>query len=69
MKLTGDIRRDFEKVSAEYTQLKGRILEYQETIKELRRSLDKARESRKTQKTDYEQLLAENVFVNLKMTQ
>ena len=59
MKLTGDIRCDFEKVSAEYTQLKGRIQEYQETIKELRRSLDKARESKKTQKADYEQRLAE----------
>ena len=59
MKLTGDIRHDFEKVSAEYTELKSRILEYQETIKELRRSLEKARESKKTQKADYEQRLAE----------
>ena len=59
MKLTGDIHRDFEKVSAEYTQLKSRIQEYQETIKGLRRSLDEMRESRKTQKADYEQLLAE----------
>ena len=59
MKLTGDIRRDFEKISAEYTQLKGRIQEYQETIKELRRSLDKTREAGKTQKTEYEQRLAE----------
>ena len=68
IKLTGDIRRDFEKVSAEYTQLKGRILEYQETIKELRRSLDKARESRKTQKTDYEQLLAEKDAIIKELT-
>ena len=59
MKITGDIYRDFEKVSAEYTQLKGRIPEYQETIKGLRHSLDEARESRKTQKVDYEQRLAE----------
>ena len=42
IKLTGDIRRDFERVSAEYTELKSRILEYQETVKELRRSLEKA---------------------------
>ena len=59
MKITGDIYRDFEKVSAEYTQLKSRIQEYQETIKGLRHSLDEARESRKTQKVDYEQRLAE----------
>ena len=59
MKLTGDIHRDFEKVSAEYTQLKSRIQEYQETIKGLRQSLDKARESREAQKADYEQRLAE----------
>jgi len=59
MKLTGDIRRDFEKVSAEYAQLKGRIQEYQETVSELRRSLDKARESKKAQKADYEQRIAE----------
>jgi hypothetical protein len=59
LKLTGDIHRDFEKVSAEYTQLKSRIQEYQETIKGLRQSLDKARESREAQKADYEQRLAE----------
>ena len=59
MKRTGDIHRDFERVSAEYTQLKSRIQEYQETIKALRRSLEEARESRKTQKADYEQRLAE----------
>jgi len=59
MKLTGDVRRDFEKVSAAYTQLKSRILEYQETIKGLQRSLDNALESRKTQKADYEQRLDE----------
>ena len=59
MKLTGDIHRDFEKVSAENTQMKDHILEYQETIKGLRQSLVVARESRKTQKADYEQRLAE----------
>jgi len=59
IKLTGDIRRDFEKVSAEYTQLKSRIQEYQETIKGLRRSLDESRESKKAQKAEYEQRLAE----------
>jgi hypothetical protein len=34
MKLTGDIRRDFEKVSAANTQMRDRILEYQETQSE-----------------------------------
>jgi hypothetical protein len=68
IKLTGDIRRDFEKVSAEYTQLKGRILEYQETNKELRRSLDKARESKRIQKTDYEQRLAEKDAIIKELT-
>ena len=59
MKRTGDIHRDFEKASAEYTQLKSRVQEYRETIKGLRQSLDKARESKKTQKADYEKRLAE----------
>jgi hypothetical protein len=68
MKLTGDIRRDFEKVSAEYTQLKHRIQEYQETIKGLRRSLDEARESRKKQRADYEQRLAEKDAVIKELT-
>jgi hypothetical protein len=68
MKLTGDIRRDFEKISAEYTQLKGRILEYQETNKEPRRFLDKARESKSIQKTDYEQRLAEKDAIIKELT-
>jgi hypothetical protein len=59
MKLTGDIRRDFEKVSAANTQMKDRILEYQETIKRLRRSLTGAQESKERQKADYEQRLGE----------
>jgi hypothetical protein len=59
MKLTGDIRRDFEKISAENTQMKDRILEYQETIKGLRCSLAAARESKGKQKAGYEQRLAE----------
>ena len=35
MKLTGDIRCDFEKVTAENVKLKDRILGYQETISSL----------------------------------
>jgi hypothetical protein len=59
MKLTGDIYRDFEKTSAENKQMKDRILGYQETIKDLRRSLAEARNSKETQKVNYEQCLAE----------
>lgn len=68
MKLTGGIYRDYEKVSAAYTQLKGRIQEYQETIKGLRRSVDEARESRKKQKVEYELRLAEKDAVIKELT-
>jgi hypothetical protein len=68
MKLTGDIRRDFEKVSAENTQMKDRIFEYQETIKGLRRSLVEARASKEKQKADYEQRLSEKDAVIKELT-
>ena len=42
MKLTGDIRCDFEKVTAENVKLKDRILGYQETVSSLRHSLKTA---------------------------
>ena len=59
MKLTGDIRCDFEKVTAENVRLKDRILGYQETISSLRSSLKAARKSKDLQRADYEELLAQ----------
>lgn len=59
MKLTGDIRRDFDKVTAENAQLKDRILGYQEQIHDLRRSLNKTQKAKDNQKAAYEEQLAE----------
>ena len=59
MKLTGDIRCDFEKVTAENVKLKDRILGYQETISSLRHSLKTAQSSKDRQRADYEELLAQ----------
>lgn len=59
MKLTGDIRRDFDKVTAENTHLKDRILGYQEQIHDLRRSLDKMQKAKDSQEAAYEEQLAE----------
>lgn len=59
MKLTGDIRCDFEKVTAENVKLKDRILGYQETIGSLRHSLKAAQKSKDMQRADYEDLLAQ----------
>ena len=59
MKLTGDIRRDFDKVTAENTQLKDRILGYQEQIHALRCSLNAAQKAEERQKVAYEELLSE----------
>ena len=59
MKLTGDIRCDFEKVTAENIKLKDRILGYQETISSLRHSLKTVQSSKDRQKADYEELLAQ----------
>lgn len=59
MKLTGDIRCDFEKVTAENVKLKDRILGYQETISSLRHSLKTAQKSKDIQRADYEELLAQ----------
>ncbi len=59
MKLTGDIRCDFEKVTAENLKLKDRILGYQETVSALRRSLKAAQKSNDMQRTDYEELPAQ----------
>ena len=59
MKLTGDIRCDFEKVTAENVKLKDRILGYLETISSLRHSLKTAQKSKDLQRADYEELLAQ----------
>ena len=59
MKLTGDIRCDFEKVTTENVKLKDRILGYQETISSLRHSLKTAQKSKDMQRADYEELLAQ----------
>ena len=59
MKLMGDIRRDFEKVTAENIKLKDRILGYQETISSLRHSLKAAQKSKDKQQADYEEALAQ----------
>ncbi len=42
MKYSGNLRRDFEKATAEIEKLKDRILGYQESIKGLQRSLKNA---------------------------
>lgn len=59
MKLTGDIRCDFEKVTTENIKLKDRILGYQETISSLRHSLKTAQKSKDMRRADYEELLAQ----------
>ncbi len=59
MKLTGDIRCDFEKVTTENIKLKDRILGYQETISSLRHSLRLPKKSKDMQRADYEELLAQ----------
>lgn len=59
MKPAGNIRRDYEKVTAENTRLKDRILGYQEQIHDLRRSLNQMREARDSQAAMYEEQLAE----------
>lgn len=57
MKLTGDIRCDFEKVTTENVKLKDRIPGYQETTSSLRHSLKTAQKSKDMQRADYEDSL------------
>lgn len=59
IKYTGDIRRDFEKATAEISRLKDRILGYQEQISSLRREADRLRKARESQKEKYEETIAE----------
>ena len=59
IKLTGNLRTDFEKVTKENTQLKDRILGYQERIKSLQSSLKSSEKSKKKQQCAYEAAIAE----------
>ncbi len=59
MKLTGGIRCNFEKVTAENLKLKDRIPGYQETVSALKRSLKAARKSKDMQRADYDELPAQ----------
>lgn len=59
MKLTGDLRCDFERVTAENIKMKDRIFGYQETISSLRASLKNVQKSKDRQKADYEEIIAQ----------
>lgn len=58
MKLTGDSRRDYEKINSENIQLKDRVLGYQEQIHSLQQSLKKAIKTKDKMKHDYEEEIA-----------
>lgn len=59
IKLSGNLRRDFEKATAENVKLKDRILGCQEEIKSLQSSYKRLEKSNASQKTDYESTIAE----------
>lgn len=59
IKLSGNIRQDFEKVTAENVKQKDRILSYQEEIKNLKSSYKRLKNLNVSQKTDYENTIAE----------
>lgn len=58
-KYTGDIRRDFDKATAEISKLKDRILGYQEQISSLRDEANRLRKAKASQKEKYEETIAE----------
>lgn len=58
-KYTGDIRRDFDKATAEISKLKDRILGYQEQISTLRNEATRLRKAKESQKEKYEETIAE----------
>ena len=58
-KYTGDIRRDFDKATAEISKLKDRILGYQEQISSLRNETNRLRKAKESQKEKYEETIAE----------
>ena len=58
-KYTGNIRRDFDKATAEIYKLKDRILGYQEQISSLRDEANRLRKAKASQKEKYEETIAE----------
>ena len=60
-KYTGDIRRDFDKATAEIYKLKDRILGYQEQISSLRDEANRLRKAKASQKEKYEETIAEKM--------
>lgn len=58
-KYTGDLRRDFDKATAEISKLKDRILGYQEQISSLREETKRLRMAKESQKEKYEGTIAE----------
>ena len=59
IKYSGDLRRDFNKATAEITKLKDRILGYQETIASLRASVKNLTHSKESAQKKYQESLAE----------
>jgi len=59
IKLSGNLRQDFEKITAENVKLKDRILGYQEELKSLKNSNKRLEESNASKKVDYESAIAE----------
>lgn len=59
MKLSGNLRTDFDKVTEENVKLKDRILGYQERIKALQDSLKSSESAREKQKNSYESTIAQ----------
>lgn len=59
IKFSGDLRRDFDKATAEISKLKDRILGYQEQISGLRETEKRLRKTNAAQKEKYEEALTE----------
>lgn len=59
IKLSGNLRQDFEKITAENVNLKDRILGYQEELKSLKISHRRLENSNASQKKEYESTIAE----------
>ena len=59
IKFSGDLRRDFDKATAEISKLKDRILGYQEQISGLRETEKHLRKTNAAQKEKYEEALTE----------
>ena len=59
IKFTGDLRRDFEKATAEIVKLEDRVLGYQEQIASLRESVKRLKKSNDSDKKQYSESLAE----------